>query len=130
MAAEPTRAASRAASITLSPWFRSPRRLVSGNRAASKKRGTETAPLKPIFSSRPPQVTSGVAGISTTKALIPLAPRSGSVSAATRAKRASPPEVTKFLLPVSTQPSCSRRATLFIPPGSEPASGSVRAKQA
>ena len=66
---------------------------------------------------------------STTNAVIPRCALAWSVWAKTRAKDASRPVLMKSLRPVSTQPSPSRRASVCWLRASEPASGSVSAKQ-
>ena len=61
---------------------------------------------------------------------MPLRPASGSVTAKTIATSAVEPEVMNCLVPLTTQRLPWRTARVLIAAASEPASGSVRQKQA
>lgn len=63
-----------------------------------------------------------------TKALIPRNPAAGSVLAKSTMVSASAALLMKVLLPLTTQASPSRLATVSMPPMSDPEPGSVRAK--
>ena len=72
----------------------------------------------------------------TVRPLVPVGtmkPRMGFPSSSVRAqmiaRSAMPPLVIQSLLPFNTQSEPRRRATVRMPPGSEPKSGSVRPKQ-
>ena len=85
-------------------------------------------PMMPILSSALPQLTPGLF-ISTMKVVMPLLPLLGSVLQKTMAKSEMGAAVMKHLRPLMIQSSPSRTAEVDTALASEPAPGSVRAKQ-
>lgn len=113
---------------TLKPWPSAPRRAFSGTNASWKCTSWIWAPHCPIFRSGGPTVTPGVRP-GTRKALTPAEPgSSGAVRAITVKSPALPALVMKRLEPFNTQPPSRRSARVRTAPLSDPASGSVRAK--
>src|SRR5512143_212057 len=106
-----------------------PSRLASETRTSSKRTSEVSEARCPILSSFFPVETPGDSR-GTTKADKPLCPRDRSVDAKTVYWEACAPFVMKHFLPLRTYPSPSLRAVVSIPPGSEPAPGSVRQKEA
>src|SRR5512141_2977408 len=113
----------------LNPSPSAPSLLASGTRTSSKRTSEVSEARCPILSSFFPVETPGVSR-GTTKADKPLCPLDRSVEAKTVYWEACAPFVMKHFRPLSTYPSPSRRAVVAIPPGSEPAPGSVRQKEA
>ena len=82
----------------------------------------------PIFRSRRSRITPG-ASMGTRKTVKPSWPASGSVRVRSITMAARCPLVMKVFEPLITQPSPSRTARVLVPARSEPASGSVIARQ-
>src|SRR5258708_2683375 len=109
---------------------RPPSSAAAGTRQSSKMTSQVWAPRCPILRSGGPSLRPGL-GASTRKAEMPPAPLfSGSVRAITVNRDASGALVMKRLVPFSTQPFPAHRAVVLRLAASEPALGSVKAKEA
>ena len=122
----PGRERSRIRIAILKPSPSVPSRFAAGMRQSLKKISPVVEPLMPIFGSIRPTSKPG-ASASTTNALIPAWPASGSVFANTTYTDATPAFVMKRLPPFRTNSSPSRTAVVRIAALSEPEPGSVSA---
>ena len=125
----PGRVRSSVIIASLKPWFSSPSRLPAGTSTSSNEISAVSEARWPSLSSFLSTVTPS-ASRGTTNALIPRWPASGSVFAYTVYHDAWLPLVMKHLEPEITHLSPCLTARVFIPPTSEPASGSVRQNEA
>ena len=124
--AMPMRPPSRAIIAILKPPPSSPSRALSGTKQRSSVRGTVLEARSPILSSALPGFIPGFPR-STRKQEIPRVP-APPVRAQTTNTPAWAPEVIHCFCPSSRYPPSTLVAVVLMPPGSLPASGSLRAK--
>src|SRR5437764_13693590 len=128
MDATPGRVRSRVIIAILKPLFSSPTRFSSGISTSGKVIVAVLEARCPILSSCLSTITPASRG--TMKHEMPRWPASWSVLAYTVYQLAYSPLVMKHLEPLMTHLSPLRVAVVFMPETSEPASGSVRQKEA
>ena len=127
-AAMPMRPPSRLDSAMARPLPRGPSRLAAGTRQSRNVTPQVSEARMPILCSVRSTMKPGVS-VGTRKADRPFLPSSGSVTANTMAIFARLPLLTNCLVPLSTQSPLSSTARVRRLCASEPACGSVRAKQ-
>ena len=122
--AAPTRSWARFSIMWWNPRSSSPMRFSSGTRTSVKNSSAVSASGWPTLSSTRPGSNPGMP-FSTPKRLMPRAPASGVVRAATMTRSAVEPLVMKVLDPLMTKSPPSRFAVVFRLARSDPPEGSV-----